>query len=130
MAGHWSSWLHGLAIRFGYEVCDWQVEFLRCSGKWGWQVKSGMKECGCQVGFLRYAAMWGWANSVMKLCGLCVKILLRLAIWASKQIWVWNTWLTGGIMSMGAGKLIRYDVKRLASGFLGVWLCGLIIGNR
>ena len=108
MAGHWSSWLHGLAFRIGY---DWQVEFLRRSGKWGWQVESGMKECGCQVGILRYAAMWGWPNSGMELSGLCLKILQRLAIWACKQIQVRDTWLTGGITSMGAGKSIRYDSK-------------------
>ena len=61
VAGHWSSWLHGLAIRIGYEVhvCDWQVGFLQRSGMWGWQVESGMKQCGCQVGFLRYAVKCG-----------------------------------------------------------------------
>ena len=62
VAGHWSSWLHGLAIRIGYEVCDRQVEFLKRSGMWGWQVDSGMTQCGCKVGFLSYAAMWGWPN--------------------------------------------------------------------
>ena len=119
MAGRWSSWgywLHWLAIRIGYEVCESQVEFLKCSGLWGWQVESGMKQCGCQVGFLRYAAMLGWPKSSMNLCGWCMKIPQHLAIWASKQNQVWDTWLTGGITAMGAGKSIRYDAEGLACG--------------
>ena len=119
VAGHWSSWVYGLTIRIGYEVCDWEVEFLKRSDMWGRQVKSGMKQDGCQVGFLRYAAMWGWPKSGMKLCGCCMKIL-------QAESGIWDTWLTGGNTAMGAGKSIRYDAEGLASGLLGVWLCGLI----
>ena len=90
---------------------------VRYKGVW---LSSGIPEVCCYVGLAKlcYEAMW-----------LVREDFLRLAIWASKQIWVWNTWPTGGITSIGAGKLIRYDVKGLASEFLGVWLCGLIIRN-
>ena len=48
-----------MAIRIGYEECDWQVEFLVCgAGK--------SSQCGCQVGFLKDAAMWGWPKSGMR----------------------------------------------------------------
>ena len=47
-------------IRTGCEVCGWQVEFLKLSSKWGWQVKPGMVWSSVAV---------SWDSCGMLLCG-------------------------------------------------------------
>ena len=58
VAGCRSSWLHGLAIRIGYEVCDWQVASrVRYEAVW---LSSGIPGVCCYVGVAKIwdEAMW------------------------------------------------------------------------
>ena len=70
----------GMAIRIGYEVCDWQVEFLKHSSKWA--SKSSRAWYGAvwlTVGIPVVCCYAGLAESGMKLCGWYVEIFAALS---------------------------------------------------
>ena len=90
MAGHCSSWDYTIYL-------GWQLELgmRNVTGRWSsWNIRVGGAGKSSQAW---YEAVWlssgipdvcccvGLAKSGMKLCGWYVKILQRLAIWASKH---------------------------------------------